>query len=193
MNAGEWGAALREAARHGRVDELRELLARMPPTATTDAASAEGQTALMFGSWNARITACELLLAAGANPDQRDRFGCNARCFGRVGKAARGLNDLLRGEELLDSFSREAGAERPRPYNVQVRVSAKAKSRAQVARVAKKEFESKLAAAGLPVPRWRRGQDHGLAWFMGVERDLADECLKPVGGKLVGYVIMPAD
>jgi hypothetical protein len=64
--------SLTEAAREGRVDQVRALLRQ---GVDPNVASSSGWTPLMAAAAGGRLEAAAVLLSAGADPDARDRLG----------------------------------------------------------------------------------------------------------------------
>lgn len=77
-----WAVSLHNAARRGEEAALRALLAAMPAGAGVDARVWDEETALMAASWNGREPAVAVLLAAGAEPSLRNKYGRSALTYG---------------------------------------------------------------------------------------------------------------
>lgn len=179
----EWHEELIEAATAGGVERLRELLAVMPEDeGALDRRGDKGQTALMTASWRGRISACELLLAAGADPSLRDHFGKTAHAFASRSAAGRVSREEARaGRGLFASCGK--GGPVPRRFRVNF-IDREGRGERTLRRLQGRASDELAKSLGVRI--WLTpGTTSGTIWLLPAEEGRALEVMRAAAGAAV--------
>lgn len=101
----DWREGVCDAIKSSDMERLRELLPERPAGVSLDAPlDPAGTSPLMMASWGAQMAACELLLAAGADPEARDRHGKPCLLFGADEVGGADEEALARARDLFTAY-----------------------------------------------------------------------------------------